>query len=399
MEEIKITEKMEKECSTCKKTFNILSFKGVRGETKTCQICRERNKIQDAKRDKEHINELARISSKKPERIEKKKEWVENNYEKVSKKWMEYRQRQINSDIDGYLKKNAEQAQKWRDNNPEKLKIINENKKNSLKINYKIYQQSAGYKNLEFVITQEEYELIVVNPCYYCGEIQEKGFNGIDRKNQTIGYITDNCVSCCKFCNYMKGSLSDNVFVNRVEHILKYNKLIECGNLYPELFSNHNTGSFNTYKNRALKKNIEFSINIEQFNEIINKDCYLCGKKTTELHTNGIDRIDNNVGYNTENIKPCCGECNYMKKNFIINDIFNKFIKINNNFNKKNIVENYITENNKIIVKTNKKTKKQINEEEKLRINKNKEELKQKYNDEEYIKNKCEINARNRKQK
>ena len=69
-------------CGSCCKTRSKDMFEGEKGSTKTCSVCRERNKLQHEKRDKEHRNALARISEQKPERKEKKQEWKENNYEK-----------------------------------------------------------------------------------------------------------------------------------------------------------------------------------------------------------------------------------------------------------------------------------------------------------------------------
>lgn len=389
-----------KDCSNCKRKYDISYFQGVKGETKMCSICREKNKIRDAKRDKEHRNALARLAERKPERVAKKKEWEEKNYDKVSKKWMDYRQRKINNNLEEYLKNNAERVKKWRENNPEKAKIINEKNKNSITENYKIYQRSANYRNLFFSINQNDYESLVKNPCYYCGMIQERGFNGIDRLNQSIGYIQDNCVSCCKMCNYMKGSLNEKVFVNRVEHILNFNKIIE-GKYFPELFSNHDGSSYNEYANRAKNKNLEWFLTKEEYNEIICKDCYICGKKTDKQHKNGIDRVDNKLGYTVENIKPCCGECNYMKNDYNIDELFNKFKLIYDNFNEKcDFIEkrNEITKtvDNKMIVKTNKKTKQQMAEYSAIRTKIRKEELVKRYNDEEYKKMKCDENYKNR---
>lgn len=71
-------------CSVCCKEFPLDHFQGVKlnTTTKSCQSCRDDNKKQDLKRDKDHRNELDRIASKKPERIAVKKEWAANNYEK-----------------------------------------------------------------------------------------------------------------------------------------------------------------------------------------------------------------------------------------------------------------------------------------------------------------------------
>jgi hypothetical protein len=198
----------------------------------------------------------------------------------------------------------------------------------------------------------------------------------------------------------MKGSLNEIVFVNRIEHILNFNKIIE-GKCFPELFSNHNGSSFKRYENRAKNKNLEWFITKEEFYEIINKECYLCGKKTDKQHKNGVDRVDNNLGYTVENIKPCCGECNYMKNDYNIDELFNKFKMIYDNFNKKcDFIEklNETTNNvdNKIIVKTNKKTKQQMTDYSTIRTKTKKEELIKRYNDEEYKKMKCEENYKNR---
>ena len=58
----------EKICSTCTKVYELTFFEGINGETKTCENCREQNKKADVKRDKNHVNELKRISEQKQDR-------------------------------------------------------------------------------------------------------------------------------------------------------------------------------------------------------------------------------------------------------------------------------------------------------------------------------------------
>ena len=58
------------------------------------------------------------------------------------------------------------------------------------------------------------------------GVLNEKRCNGIDRMDQKHGYVIENCVSCCKLCNFMKGALDNITFLQRVEHILKRNTMI-----------------------------------------------------------------------------------------------------------------------------------------------------------------------------
>jgi hypothetical protein len=335
-------------CTTCCKTLDEEQFIGHNDvQTKTCASCRESNRLQDMKRDKEHRNELARIAEQKPERKAVKQQWNENNYEKVALKSMNYRHRQIEADVDQYLNKNAENAKQWRDNNPEKVAISNQNRLENIKIHYSNYIRSANDKNLVFGLSQDVFDEIIKAPCCYCGIIQERGFNGIDRMNSEVGYVADNCVSCCQMCNYMKSSLSVDAFLGRVEHILTHNGRIN-GRLFPEMFPDYTSASYTEYKNRASKKNLDFALSQDEYLRLITQDCYLCGKNSNSQHLNGIDRIDNNKGYVMDNVKPCCANCNYMKKNYILEDVFNKFIDIYSF----NIVHKTEVESNSIVHET-----------------------------------------------
>ncbi len=41
-------------------------------------------------------------------------------------------------------------------------------------------------------------------------------YNGIDRKNSTLGYTMDNCVTCCGSCNIMKNKFTEEEFISKV---------------------------------------------------------------------------------------------------------------------------------------------------------------------------------------
>ena len=383
-------------CNWCFKNLPIENFVGERQPiTKNCKGCREKFKKNDEKRDKSHRNEIARKNEKKPERKEAKEKWKDENYEKVAKIWMNSRQKKIERlGTEEYLKQNAETAKKWRENNKEKVVQINECKKCCKKINFSNYIRNADIKNLEFSLTYENYISIVEKECYYCGVKQEKGFNGIDRLDQTKGYVFENCVSSCKMCNYMKGSLSDDVFIKRSEHILTFQQKIR-GNVYPDCFANHMSGSYSSYKDRADKKGLLFTITPNEFESIKNRNCFMCGKNNSEFHKNGVDRMDSNMGYIIDNLKPCCAECNYMKKAFDFSELLNKFAMIYEKH--KNDVFVNATNSTKIIVKTNKKTKQEIQENAMHRKKKQQEDLQERYADEEYKNKKAEEIAKSRK--
>ena len=390
-------------CSTCCQEFENSLFVGVNGgNTKTCKNCRESNRIQDQKRDKEHRNELDRIASKKPERKEVKQQWNENNYEKVVMKSMNYRQRQIETDVEGYLNKNSENAKQWRENNPEKNKENNKSRLENIKIHYSNYTRCAGDKNLDFEISQEEFNKIVNEPCHYCNIIQERGFNGVDRLDSNTGYVIDNCVSCCKTCNYMKCSLSADVFLKRIEHILTYNKKIN-GRYFSEEFCDTDAASYTQYKTRACNKSLPFEITKDEYVELIKSNCYLCGRKSYEKHKNGIDRVNNNLGYTMSNVKSCCGSCNHIKKDLELDELFSKmteiFLKCKIKVETTTIICKTHKPSKNIVKNTNKKTPEEKREQARIRKQRQRETLKEKYGDEEYKKMKAKELADYRKSK
>ncbi len=412
-------------CTTCCKTLDEEQFIGHNDvQTKTCASCREANRLQDMKRDKEHRNELARIAEQKPERKAVKQQWNENNYEKVALKSMSYRRRQIEANVDQYLNKNAENAKQWRDNNPEKVAINNLNKINSVELQYGVYCRSARDKNLDFKLSLTDFTILTEQSCYYCGIIPERGFNGIDRMNSVVGYVTDNCVSCCQMCNYMKASLSVDAFLGRVEHILTHNGLID-GRLFPEMFPDYTSASYIHYKNRASKKNLDFNLSHDEFDALKLHPCYLCGKPSNSQHLNGIDRIDNNKGYMVDNVKSCCFGCNHIKRNYILEDVFNKFMDIHSfkivheNTVLPNMIVNQMTvesvengianhdanneliqiNNKDMVANTNKKTDEEKREAARIRKANQRLRLKEKYGNDEYNRQKAEELAKYRKNK
>lgn len=390
----------EKKCSKCNIQKALEYFKGVKGGmTKTCDVCRLQSKKQDEKRDKEHRNAVARIAEQKPERKAVKKKWSENNHDKVVLKSMNYRQRQIENDIDGYLAKHAENVKQWRARNPERNKENNKKLYDSTNGQFSIYKRSADQRNIEFHLDFQLYESIVFSPCVYCNEIQERGFNGIDRVDSSIGYIESNCFSCCQMCNYMKGCCGVDYFLKKIEHILTFNERI-TGNLCYEVIPNTISEHYRVYENSAVSRKKSFEISQEVFDKIRLNNCYLCGKQNSPDHQNGIDRVDNNIGYLEDNIKSCCWDCNGLKRDYSLDNLFEKMLKVyNNTKNDNKNINNSAVNNKRKVVNKNKKSKEEIREAAKLRKQKQRERLKEKYGDEEYKKTRAKELADLRKSK
>lgn len=73
------------------------------------------------------------------------------------------------------------------------------------------------------------------------------------------------------------------------------------------------------YKAKKRGKNWDLS-HQEAFNLIINK-CEYCGFEPHWPHLrNGIDRVDNNIGYQVDNCVSCCFTCNSAKKEMSVKE-------------------------------------------------------------------------------
>jgi len=80
---------------------------------------------------------------------------------------------------------------------------------------------------------------------------------------------------------------------------------------------------YNNYISRSRKFQRSFVLTIEEFKKLIFSNCYYCNEKHSNyikdpksdliLEYNGIDRINNNRGYEIDNVVPCCKKCNSMK--------------------------------------------------------------------------------------
>jgi hypothetical protein len=80
-----------------------------------------------------------------------------------------------------------------------------------------------------------------------------------------------------------------------------------------------------TYQKNAKNRGLDFSLSVEAFNKLTKQNCFYCGKTPGQIYMNkksrmygeyiynGIDRIDNNLGYVDNNVVASCICCNRMK--------------------------------------------------------------------------------------
>jgi hypothetical protein len=83
---------------------------------------------------------------------------------------------------------------------------------------YNRYQKNSIRRGLEFTLDLETYIEAINKPCVYCGE-KDKKYSGLDRINNKIGYTKENIAPCCEMCNFLKGKLSVEDFINQCKAI------------------------------------------------------------------------------------------------------------------------------------------------------------------------------------
>lgn len=87
------------------------------------------------------------------------------------------------------------------------------------KARYEVYKRGALSRGYSFELTLEEFSSFWNTECGYCNTMLE-GI-GLDRKDNTKGYELSNVISCCSTCNFMKGKLTHDEFIDKCAQISK----------------------------------------------------------------------------------------------------------------------------------------------------------------------------------
>jgi hypothetical protein len=80
---------------------------------------------------------------------------------------------------------------------------------------------------------------------------------------------------------------------------------------------------YHRYKRSARLRNIEWDLSFDYSMKLFKDNCFYCGVEPYRVHIekrlngdfiyNGIDRVDNFLGYHKENCVSCCAFCNRAK--------------------------------------------------------------------------------------
>jgi hypothetical protein len=150
----------------------------------------------------------------------------------------------------------------------------------------------------------------------------------------------------CKCGNTSKGS-TDHV-TRKIANLLSegYTACSTCSFEYQKKLKEQRIKSdtYYTYKdvyreyvNKSKSRDIYFELSLEEASQMFSQNCYYCAEppknKRTRVNGNtivyqGIDRVDNSIGYTKENCVPCCKYCNSFKMERGQEDFFKHINKI-----------------------------------------------------------------------
>lgn len=96
------------------------------------------------------------------------------------------------------------------------------------------YRRNARIKGREFSLSFEVFKSLIDQNCHYCNtaprtEAKTIGhgsyfYNGIDRKDNALGYIPSNSLPCCSICNKAKSTMPYSEFISWIHRTSQYLK-------------------------------------------------------------------------------------------------------------------------------------------------------------------------------
>lgn len=209
-----------------------------------------------------------------------------------------------------FLRKEVERNKRYVQQNRE---AFNERRRHNFRHQLNRIKKQAKDRGYKFELDEETVRALLKSDCVYCGAAPDP-FNTIDRADNTRGYELGNVVSSCNTCNLTKVCLDPNTYIERCKHIAFVHT--GEGEAYEGSWAptRHASVTMAIYQRSAKKKGLAFELTQEQFDELTGERCTYCRQPTTDVHRNGIDRIESDRGYVRDNCVTCCGQCNVAKK-------------------------------------------------------------------------------------
>jgi hypothetical protein len=150
-------------------------------------------------------------------------------------------------------------------------------------------EKDAGrYAKRKDIIKATEVQNTIIRSCIKCTR-------DFDRFKTRYGKDSMNCLDCAE-----KQAGQDKKREGRERNYMKERL-------------NHLEIHYKNYITSALKRGHgDFQLNFEEFQQLVTTPCHYCNL-IKEDEANGIDRVNNDIGYTKDNCVPACWRCNRMK--------------------------------------------------------------------------------------
>ena len=354
-----------RQCTQCKRSCPLSMLTKNSTILKTCITCRDDNKKRYEKklRDDEGYRTMMTESSRRsrekrlrvnPEEFRQKQresgrkrrmKMLRENPDAFRKMMNEsnrrYREKKLHEDPDGFRRLGCDRQKARRRRqiaaNPDEFYAHQRDKNNkrfaanketilersrlSVPNRLRSVKNGAKQREYEWSIDDDAAMGMILGPCFFCGILAVDCVHGLDRLDNCRGYTPDNTVGCCGECNMMKKCIDARTFLQRCVHICGLEK-------HPAAWPDTTSGNLYTYRHDAKRKQRAFEITKEAYDELVNQPCVYCRRDITETNRSGIDRIDNDLGYVSGNMQPCCSECNVMRGALTVDAFLEKASRI-----------------------------------------------------------------------
>lgn len=241
------------------------------------------------------------------------------------------------TDEEAYLKHNAQVHLDWVHRNQDKVETQSRMMKTVPERRWKALcryvRQKHGGDWEKHINVQEKDELVtrLSDACHYCGHkpngTGDDEVNGLDRVDSSGIYSLANTVPCCGVCNSMKLTYSADQFIWNVWNITDKLSVEMTDEDLATIMSNARPRPLGKDKQRleGCKKDKTCKLTKEETIRLWASECYLCGRAPAL----GIDRVNASMGYELDNCKSCCTQCNYMKKDWNLDEFMGHVIRVN----------------------------------------------------------------------
>lgn len=111
------------------------------------------------------------------------------------------------------------------------------------------------------------------------------------------------------YCNMAKQNIYEKYRYKPKNRLPDDYSYVHIGTKPPSRHFHYYPKRIKQYQKSAENRNLEWELDNKTAFELFGSACYYCGKDGP----GGIDRINSNIGYLTQNVVPCCSQCNYAK--------------------------------------------------------------------------------------